>query len=322
MLFRHCMCAALVVLGAVSALAQTDAPADLRNAPELAPLRELLPNESKAITALRQFDLAQQALCDWDLDLAEELAQKNEQDLAEERVAVANHRIELVRKGYELFLAAYPNNPIALNGYGEIMFDRYGDEAAGLEKWQTAAALDGSYSAPRNNLALFYSHRGSYELAFKYMDEALEMDSDNPDYLFNASQLYLIHFPQLAEMKGWDKKKIYEKAMDMSERAAKALPDDYQLTSDYAVNFYVAPNFDTKPDWAKAAKAWEMARTAAIEPEEVFYTWLNEARVWRSAEKWDAAERAVNEALKILPDSDAAHIVLQQIKEREVEKAE
>lgn len=306
--------AAIALAGAASGQNGADA-ASAAESPELAPLRALMDDEEKALKALRDFDLAQQRLSQWDMDLAEDLAEKGDEKLADDKAMQASARIAKVRQAYELFLGRYPRNPYAMNYYGEIMFDYFDDEAAALQRWQSAAAMQEDFGAPRNNLALYYAHTGNYQLAFQYMDEALKLEKNNPDYLFNAAQMYLIHFPQVAEMKGWDKKKVYDTAMDMSRRAAEALPDDYQLAADYAVNFFAAENFELTPDWRKAAEAWVKARAAAIEPNDVFYTWLNEARVLVQAEVWDKAEIAVNEALKIRPDSDAAHAVLQKAKE-------
>lgn len=308
--------AILLCSAAVRAQAPSGATAPAEPA-ELAPLRALMDDEGKALEALRDFDIAQQRLSAWDMELAEDLARNGDEQLAEDKARQASDRMTRVREAYELFLGRYPRNPYAMNYYGEIMFDYFNDEAAALSKWQAAAAMQEDFGAPRNNLALYYSHTGNYQLAFQYMDEALKLEKDNPDYLFNAAQMYLIHFPQVAEAKGWSKEKVYDEAMDMSRRAAEALPDDYQLAADYAVNFFAAPNFDLVPDWRKAAQAWVKARTAAIETDDVFYTWLNEARAWVEAEEWEKAETAVNEALKIHPDSGPAQVVLQKAKERQ-----
>ncbi len=57
------------------------------------------------------------------------------------------------------------------------------------------------------------------------MEEALEVEPDNPDFLYNATQLYLNFYPQVAKRYEWPKKKVYHEAMKMSRKAAKLAED-------------------------------------------------------------------------------------------------
>ena len=98
--------------------------------------------------------------------------------------------------------------------------------------------------------------------------------------------------------------------MRKSKGAARYAPNDYDLLTDYAVNFYAAENFDLEADWLEAAKAWEAARAKAMTDVQRFYTWLNEARAWGFAEDWKRAAERVDEALKLRPDSESAQALL------------
>lgn len=311
------ICIALLAV-ATAAFAQDEKAAPPVTPPpgavdELAPLHKLIDDEDKVVTALRQFDLTQQALFKMDIELAQEYNKAGDGDAAKAKVNQANHRIELVRKAYEEVLKRYPKNARAQNYYGEVLYDRYKDYPKAIECWKLAAALDGKYSEPLNNLALHYFHFGDHEMGFHYMEKAMKLDPNNPDYLYNAVQIYMIHWPEVQKRKKWSKEKIYKEAMKMSRRAAELLPHDFSLQEDYAVNFFAAERFDVKADWQAAAQAWEKARAQAYLQDDIFYTWLNEARVWKEVANWERAESCLKEALAIHPDSTAAKNLLDTV---------
>jgi tetratricopeptide (TPR) repeat protein len=125
-------------------------------------------------------------------------------------------------------------------------------------------------------------------------------------------QVYLAHAPQVAKLRKWSEKRLYRKAMDYSEKAARLAPDDYELQQDYAVNFFAAENFEVEADWKDAAKAWQGARARTQRPDQVFYTWLNEGRVWLRAGKPDLARSALEQAVALRPESEVAQSLLQK----------
>ena len=65
-----------------------------------------------------------------------------------------------------------------------------------------------------------------------------------------------------------------------------------------------------KADWATAAEAWQKTRQQARTSDEVFYTWLNEGRVWIRKGDQDRAAACLREALAIRPDSEMASQLL------------
>lgn len=206
----------------------------------------------------------------------------------------------------EYGMQRYSNNARVRNFNGRILYDYQGDQMGGVKEWHTAISLDSSYSNPHSNLGMHYFHSGRYSLGFEYMDKALELEPDNPDYCFNMAQNYLIFRPQTEKHRGWSPKKIYKEAMKLSERAAKNAPDDFEILQDYAVNFQAAENFGVKAKWKKAARAWQEAREHARSDNERFYTWLNEGRAWRALGNKNEAIRCFEEGLKIRPESKVA----------------
>jgi tetratricopeptide (TPR) repeat protein len=288
---------------------------------ELAPLKALIKDEDRVVEALRQYHLSQEALFQIDIELAQSYSKEGDVAAAKAKTEHANERLNRVREAYDIVLSHYPRNPEALNYAGELLYDHYGEYASAIQNWRMAAAMDKDFGPPRNNLSLHYFHHGDYDLGFRYMDEALKLEPNNPDYLYNAVQIYMIHFPEVMERKGWKKEKVYKEAMKLSQRAAELLPDDYDLQEDYAVNFFAAENFEVETDWQTAARAWQTARAQARNSDELFYTWLNEARAWSRAGNWAQAEACVTEALSMRPESAAAQTILESVQQQNADGA-
>ncbi len=251
-----------------------------------------------------------------ELAMAEQFEAAGEKEQAREKMVAATARLRALRVGYETSLGIFSHNACLLNDYGELLYDFFGDGGGAVRAWEKSVSFDDDYAPPRNNLGMFYMHAGMYAQGFDHMDKALSVAPKNPDYLFNMVQAYLIHAPQVESLRGWSKGRIYKKAMKMSKKAAALAPDDFQLLQDYAVNFFAAENFGVKANWRKAAKAWQVARPKAANTEQTFYTWLNEARVWIKAEKWDEAKKCLDEAIRLRPQSETAQQLLREVSEK------
>jgi len=277
---------------------------------ELTRLAPFLDDEEQAIEAVRQFDRVQQRFAAWDSDLAEQYAAEGDQDLARAASNRLRARIETVRTAYEQLLARYPDNAEAHNFLGELHYDWLDDEATALTAWHRARELDEQLAAPRNNLAIHYCHVGEYQRCLGLFDEVMALDPDNPDYLFNITQVFLIHPRHIEAHYNIERPEVFERAMEMSRKAAQMKPEDYSLTQDYAVNYFAGENFGVTVNWADAAEAWKAARKAVRRSDELFYTWLNEGRVWlRDGNNKDAA-RCFQQALAIMPESEIAQQLL------------
>lgn len=279
---------------------------------ELSGLKDLAPRENELVDAVRAYDREQTPLAERDSEMAVKHARAGEHDLAKEKKQSARTRLENVRKAYEYALKHWPNNAKAQTYYGETLYDHFGDVAGALRAWQLATALDPKLSTPLNDLAIHYCHEGQYAMGLDYYDRAIKLDPKNPDYLFNLAQMYLVNFPFIQKARKWEKARVYREAMKLSKKASDLAPDDFDLAQDYAVNFFAAADFGVKADWKKAATAWQKTRTLARKPDETFYTWLNEGRVWLQSGKKDKAAACIEEALKIIPDSETAQRLLSE----------
>lgn len=280
-------------------------------------LSALVNDERALVDGLRAFDKTELAEARREYEEAENLQKAGKADEARALLESAAKRAKLVRQGYERALEYYPQNARLHNYLGEILYDLFGEEILALNAWQRAVSLDGKLAEAQNNLGLHYFHIGRYELGLKYLDEAIKLDKKHPDFLFNMAQIYLIHWPEIRKLRGWNDKRIYREAMKLSERAAKYAPEDFQLQQDYAVNFFAADRFGEKANWKKAAQAWEKARPLATTREQRFYTWLNEARVWIADGKDANAIRCLEEAQRLIPDSEVVQKLLSEARARQ-----
>ncbi len=277
---------------------------------ELAHLGTLASDQDELVSAARRFDLQQQRLIEWDLALVDEFMLQGKRDLAATQQAGIPKRRDLIRTAWVYVTDRYPNNARALNYYGEFLYDYGKDQAKALQNWRVAVKLDDELAATHNNLGIHFFHTGDYRNGLKHLQRALELEKDNPDFLFNMSQMYMIFFPQLGPMLDLSKEKIYKEAMRMSKKAAELVPDDYDLLLDYATNFYAAENFGIESDWEAAALAWQRARPHASTEIQTFYTFLNEGRTWLRSDKKQNAVKPLEEAAALRPDSQVAKQLL------------
>ena len=294
-------------LAALGSLGADDAARARRSMPpELAHLPELLGDAEQLVDRVRDFDVTQQALAAWDLETAEGLAAP----FAAVKQQHATRRYALVRRAYEFALAHFPGNARACNYYGELLYDRFQETERAVQVWEQASAADPGLGSPFNNLAIHYCHEGEYARGLKCYQRALEIEPDNPDYLFNLAQTCLVHRPHMQSLLGCSAPGLYEQAMELSRKAAENAPEDYRLREDYALNFFVAAGFGVKANWRAAAKAWQHARKHAPDQVKLFSTWLNEARVWIRQGNRRKARRCLERALEIRPQSVVARDLL------------
>jgi len=279
-------------------------------------------DEDKVVDAVRQFTLLQISLMEWDMEIMQELAViENGQDDARVRGESARKRVAQVGEALKVLTQRYPRNARALNYYGEYLYDYSGDEVGALRYWKEATTYDDKLALPYNNLGIHYSHTGQLAFGLDNYKKALELEPDNPDFKFNLAQTYLINTAEVAKHLKSDEVKVYKEGMQLSKEAAEAKPSDYKLQEDYATNFYAADRFDVKLDWADAAAAWQRARAAAGNNDQVFFSWLNEARAWIRKPNVANAEKCLREALALRPDNPVATQLLEKITSGAVEDA-
>jgi tetratricopeptide (TPR) repeat protein len=288
---------------------------------ELSHLNALVNDEANLVEAVRQYDVLQQALIEWDKELAEGAAMAGDMAEADRRMEMVNQRRELLDQVYTILLQHYPKNARALNYYGEYLYDQRGEIAGAIRSWKLAAAEDSKLSLPHNNLGIHYTHVGEYERGIAEYTKAMELEPDNADFKYNLAQVYMINWPQVKEAYGWEDAKIYKEAMKLSKSAAELRPKDYHLRQDYAVNFFAAERFNVKADWKEAAAAWQNARDCALGMDQVFFTWLNEARVCLEIPDHERAIACLQEALKIMPSSVPAQTLLARAQAAIAEKS-
>lgn len=304
-LFLPVSLAALFPLGAIAA----DLPDEIRHL-------ETIEDETAAVDAMRNFQLLQDALVEWDIELAAQYAEGEDQALADAKAEDIRRRLKAVEAGWRYLLGRYPENPRVNNYYGEYLYDHTREKSAAVRHWLQAIAVDRDFSPAHNNLGVHYLHNGSIRLGLQHLHTAVELDPDHPDYLFNITQAYLNYRRDVQRWYNKDLKEVYNAAMKFSRHAAEMAPKDYEIVQDYATNFYAAENFGVKPDWKTAAIAWETAIQVAPDTVRRFYATLNKARVLIRMEKWAEAAALLERSLELQPDSEMAAGLLAQCRER------
>lgn len=248
------------------------------------------------------------------LNLIDYLYERNQKELAQKLMDVVD---ELYKEGIQKF----PSNVRIYDSYGAFLYDYKKDLFNAVALWEKGYKLDETDASICNNLALHYFHIGEYDKGWKYLQEAIKHGEKEANIFYNSAQIFILYREQIQERTGWDKEKIYKKAMEYSEKAVKINPNDFELMKDYALNFFTAVQFGLPIDGKKSAMIWEKARKLARNDDEVFYTWVNEGRAWLAINELKRARECLAEALKIRPDSVVVKNIITQIDSGEIEES-
>lgn len=262
---------------------------------------------------IRAFDKFYCAIARFNLEEANSLKAVGDMEGARNSVGKARENLELVKSAYELGLHHFPDSALLHNFYGELLHDYYGQIQDAVEHWEAAIRLDETNARAQNNVGMHYLHIGKYEDGLAHMDAALAADPDNPDWSFNLVQVYLTNYVQVMRIRGWDRRKLYEEAMKLSERAVALRPSEYDVLYDHGMNFFLAERFGVTADWKRAAQTWKTARKYARKDIQRFQCWLNEARVHLRAGDGDEARRCLERTQEIMPDNPLVQNLLDEV---------
>jgi len=299
-----------VICQALSAASDKATPAD-----GLAILQPFLTNQELFEQKIRAFDKLHVGLARASYVKARSLEQEGKQTEAKAASEEEQNYLKLVKAAYEMGLAHFDNSALLHNFYGELIHDFFGQVSEAAQHWKRATQLDPEFARAHCNFGMYAFHNGMYSIGLDSMDTALRLEPDNPDFLYNMTQVYLVHSLQIMQIRKWDSTRTYNEAMKMSEKAARLLPEDYEVLRDYALNFFRGEDFNVHVNWKDAAKAWQTVRLKARTDAEIFNAWLNEARVHKSNNDKKQAMKCLDSAQAVWPDSPVVKQLIEDFRE-------
>ncbi len=281
----------------------------------LARLNEHLYDRETFERKVRALDKLYTIIAHMKMEEARSLKERGDAEGVRIALGEAGRHLAEVKEAYVLGLAHFGESALLHTFYGELLHDHLGQEHEAVKHWEEAVRLDKAYGRAQNNLGMYYLHVGRYDEGLVCMDAALAAEPGNPDWWFNMVQVYLTNFTQIMKIRGWDRAKVYEEAMRMSERALALSPSDYQLLYDHALNHFLADRFGVPPDWERAARAWQEAVKRAHNDSQRFECTLNEARVHLRAGNSGPARVCLEQARALAPDSPVVRQLLNELKD-------
>jgi tetratricopeptide (TPR) repeat protein len=205
----------------------------------------------------------------------------------QERIRARLYEVESAWRG---FIRAHPAHVPARLALGGHLNDQ-GREEEAAEAWEAALKIETNSPALYNNLAGIYSHRGPIEKAFEYFERALELNPREPVYYHNYANLVFLF--RRDAMKRWDftEPQVFDKALDLFERALRLDPDSFFLAADIAQTHYGIRPFRA----AAALAAWDRALGLARDDLERQGVLLHVGRVHMMAGQPDEAAQALGQ---------------------------
>ncbi|NLO33853.1 MAG: hypothetical protein GX117_10950 [Candidatus Hydrogenedentes bacterium] len=278
-------------------------------------LQESLTDQETAERKIRAFDKINVLKAELLKEEARDLNAAGKDEDASKRREEAKALLAVVDDAYQLGLSLYGDSAVLHNFYGEFLFDIASQVSKAVSHWQKALRADENCARAHNNLGMYDLHQGAYESGLSHMDKALALEPDNPTFLFNIIQIYLTNYRQVMALTGMSRAEVFEKAMNLSARSVALAPHDYQILRDYALNFFLAEDFESLPDWTKAASAWHAAGKHAPNKMEQYNTLLYEARAHIRGDNKTEAQRCLLEADKLLPNNALVQELLLKVKQ-------
>jgi tetratricopeptide (TPR) repeat protein len=101
-----------------------------------------------------------------------------EEHIRKAHVLFSNHRLEEAEKSYRAAIEVEPDSAVALEGLGNIAFER-GDPRTAVTWYEKAAAADPRAVNARHRLAIARSELGDVQGAIKALEDALTIDAKN-----------------------------------------------------------------------------------------------------------------------------------------------
>jgi tetratricopeptide (TPR) repeat protein len=159
-----------------------------------------------------------------------------------------------VRKAYEDFIKRHPDHARARVAYGSFLGDVHDEEGA-EEQLEKALALDPKIPAVYNNLANIYGHHGSVKKAFEFYTKATELNPLESVYYHNFGTTVYLFRKDAMEFYNISEQKVFDKALELYDKAIKLDPTNFPLASDVAQTYYGIKPTRTED----ALKAWTNA---------------------------------------------------------------
>jgi len=193
-------------------------------------------------------------------------------------------RFETVRKGYEDYLRRHTNSASAHVAYASFLGD-IRDEPGAMVQLELARAIDPKDPAVWNNLANIYGHIGEVTNAFIYYARAIELDPTESVYYHNFGTTVFLFRKDAKEHYGIDEQQVFNKALELYDKAMKYAPTDFLLATDVAKTYYgIRP-----PRTEAALNSWTNAFKLAGDDEEREGVQLHLARIKMHAGRFPEA---------------------------------
>jgi Tfp pilus assembly protein PilF len=195
-------------------------------------------------------------------------------------------RLALVTTAYEDFISRHPKHTEARLAYGSFLMDIHEEEQA-IIQMEKARELDPKNPAAWNNLANHYGHRGPVKKAFEYYAKAIELNPSEPVYLQNLATTTYLFRKDAREFYNIEEQQVFDKALDLYQRAMKLDPTNLVMAVDYAQSYYGIKPMRTND----ALRAWHDALKLAKTSDEQQGIFLHLARVEINTGRFDEARQ-------------------------------
>ncbi|HWQ91354.1 MAG TPA: hypothetical protein VN673_06765 [Clostridia bacterium] len=271
----------LVLLLAIAGFAAAPPPAQSKTNTATQPAQD--PVEAEYEKLLELDDEAQAEVDKWIRENMEFASKGAGVPVAEMKRRI-EERFKPVRQAYEQFIQAHPKHSNARVAYASFLGDIHEEDKA-QEQLEKALAIDTNNPAIYNNLANIYGHTGPVKKAFDCYTKAIALNPKEPVYYHNFGTTVYLFRTDAREYYAITESEVFDKALELYDKALKLDPTNFPLASDVAQTYYgIKP-----PRTEEALKAWTNALSIARDEIEREGVYVHFARIKLNAGRIEEA---------------------------------
>lgn len=163
-----------------------------------------------------------------------------------------------LRSMWEEYFLENSKDADALIVFGKFL-RRTGDPSAAYGIFCQADKARHTDAITKQQMATYEGEIGMFKEAYSHLQDAINLDADNPIYLGQLAQLILFYRERLSAELKLSTKELDEKMLGAYQRVAEILPENMDAQTRYAQAFYDV----VSADWNKALVQWNKVEKLA-----------------------------------------------------------
>jgi len=221
---------------------------------------------------------------------------------------------------YEEFFSEYPADWYERHHFADFLADNDLNYEAATQ-WRKVIEMAPTFPYAYNSLGVLYNHMGRDLEAMLLYRKAIELYPQDAGFYENLAVCYSTHRAEASKEFGWDLPRVFRECILAYQRARALEPKNTEIAFDLASQYVLAKFFGVQNTADDAIAAWKYYLGLELTPTQRAAADRNMATIYlRQKHDPAAAQRLLEEALKLLPGDATCKMLLEQAKAAQAKK--